>query len=173
MARDLMDYIDKLDPNNQRTSRLRSFIDKTRHINSEISALDAKRRAGTLDKQETFLLASDLFQLGRVVEAAQLVRPLIDECDTIDELRALQTIVSAARLDADAERVIIKILQKEPTASADPWLDLAKIQRKTGRAEQATRSFASALQINRQRTIERTLREPELEEIATPFLQRR
>ena len=168
-----MDYTDKLDPNNQRTSRIRSFVDSTMRINGEIAELDAKRRAGKLDKRETYTLAYDLFQLGRVVEAAQLVRPLIDECDNIDELRALQTIVSAARLDADAERVIIKILQKEPTASADPWLDLAKINIKTGRAEQATRSFASALQINRQRTIERTLREPELEEIATPFLQRR
>ena len=173
VARELMDYIDKLDPNNQRTSRLRSFIDKTRHINAEIAALDAKRRAGTLDKQETYLLASDLFQLGRVGEAAQLVRPLIDDCEDMVELKALQTIVTAARLDADAERILVKILKKEPTASADPWLDLAKIQHRTGRAEQATRSFASALQINHQRVVERTSRETELEEIAQPFLTRK
>ncbi|MBE6382139.1 MAG: DUF2723 domain-containing protein [Lentisphaerae bacterium] len=173
VARELMDYADKLDPNNQRTSRFRNFINTTVRLNAEIAALDAKRRAGNLDKQETYLLASDLFQLGRVGEAAQLVRPLIDDCEDMVELKALQTIVTAAGLDADAERVIVKILRKEPTASADPWLDLAKIQRRTGRAEQATRSFASALQINHQRVVERTSRETELEEIAQPFLTRK
>ena len=172
-ALELMDYTDRLDPNNQRTERLRSYVEMTKRVNAEIESLEPKRRAKTLTRSETLLLASDYFQLSRIMEAAQLARPLIDSSNDLGELNALLTITLAARLDADAERVLVKILKIAPNASPDPWLDLAKLQYRTGRKEAALRSFRSAAQIDSNRTMERLRREDELLELARPLLQMR
>jgi len=174
VATELMDYTDRIDPNNKRTETFRSSVDRLRHIVEEVDALEAKRRKGpALSKMDAYVLAQDYYALGRTMEAAQTVRGFLPEATQPEELKLLSTLLLAAHLDADAETALKKLLAREPTAAADPWLDLAKLQQKTGRRRDALDSFRKAAQIDYNRVTERLRREDELMEIARPLLQPR
>ena len=174
VATELMDYTDRIDPNNKRTETFRSSVDRLRHIVEEVDALEAKRRKGpALSKMDAYILAQDYYALGRTMEAAQTVRGFLPEATQPEELKLLSTLLLAAHLDADAETALKKLLAREPTAAADPWLDLAKLQQKTGRRRDALESFRKAAQIDYNRVTERLRREDELMEIARPLLQPR
>ncbi len=174
VAAELMDYTDRIDPNNRRTAAFRASVDHIRRVVEEIDALEAKRRRdGTLGKMESYLLAQDYYALGRTMEAAQTVRGFLPAATQPEELRLLVTLLLAAHLDADAETALKKQLAREPDAAADPWLELAKLQQKTGRRRDALDSFRKAAQIDYNRVMERLRREDELMEIARPLLQPR
>ena len=131
---ELMDYTDYLDPNNKRTANLRGYVESLRSLLAQIDALEPKRRAGTLTPVERMTLANSLFQIGRTVEAAQIVRPIADSAANPSELQVLAQIFLAAHMDADAEKVLQKFLKAAPNASADMWIELAKIQHRSGRS---------------------------------------
>ena len=173
VAMESMDYTDAIDPNNKRTARLREYVTKLREVYGTISALEPKRREKKLDHAETARLAMAYYNLGRVMEAAQLVRPYIDTSNDEGELHSILAIVREAGLDADVERIILKLLGKNPQGpgSVDLWLDLAKIQQKTGRKASALRSFRTALQLDRSRTAQRAEAEDEIFEIAKPLMR--
>ena len=170
---ELLDYTDYLDPNNKRTANLRGYVGSLRSLLAQIEALEPKRRAGTLTPVERVTLANSLFQIGRVGEAAQLVRPIADSAANPSELQMLAQIFLAAHLDADAEKVLQKFLKAAPNASADMWIELAKIQHRAGRKTAAQQSFIAGYRLDRTGIFERLQKDQELFEIAEPLFQRK
>ena len=173
VALELMDYTDSIDPNNKRTANLRGYVGSLRTLLSQIEALEPKRRDGTLTPVERVTLANCLFQIGRVGEAAQLVRPIADTASNPSELQVLAQIFLAAHLDADAEKVLQKFLKAAPNASQDMWFELAKIQNRSGRKAAAQQSFIAGFRLDKVHAGERLQKDQELYEIALPLFQKR
>ncbi len=170
---ELMDYTDYLDPNNKRTANLRGYVGSLRSLLAQIDALEPKRRAGTLTGVERVTLANSLFQLGRVGEAAQLVRPLADSAANPSELQVLAQIFIAAHFDVEAEKVLQKFLKQAPGASADMWIELAKIQHRSGRRTASQQSFIAGYRLDQKRIFERLQKDQELYELAAPLFQKK
>ena len=170
---ELMDYTDYLDPNNKRTANLRGYVGSLRSLLAQIEALEPKRRAGTLTPVERVTLANSLFQVGRVGEAAQLVRPIADSAANPSELQVLAQIFLAAHLDADAEKVLQKFLKAAPNASADMWIELAKIQHRSGRKTAAQQSFIAGYRLDSKGIFEKLQKDQELFELAAPLFQKK
>ncbi|MBR1921976.1 MAG: tetratricopeptide repeat protein, partial [Kiritimatiellae bacterium] len=170
---ELMAYTDRIDPNNRRTSNLRALVESTRLILTQIAALEPKHAANALGRAARLTLANGYFQLGRVHEAARLLRPLVAETSAPDDLAAMARVFLAARLDADAEAVLQKYLKAKPSASPDLWLELAKIQHRAGRRTAAQQSFVAAYRIDQAGVFEKLKKDQELFELAAPLFQRR
>ncbi|MBR4476293.1 MAG: tetratricopeptide repeat protein, partial [Kiritimatiellae bacterium] len=174
IALELMDYTDLIDPRNKRTATLRDFVKRIRELAAQVEVLEMKlRRNGKLSTQETFALAHAYYGMGRTMEAAQLVRPLIDETSEPLVLKVMSTMFIDARLDSDAERCLEKYLRASPNKDAPAWLELAKLQHRTGRRQAAQRSFMAGYRLEPQRVFEKLQRDQELYEIAIPLLKRR
>ena len=174
VALELMDYTDSIDPRNKRTASMRDFVGRMRALASQTLALEARlRKEGRLSPTESFTLAHAYYGLNRVMEAAQLVRPMIDMISDPFALKSISTILVDARLDADAERCLEKYLRAEPGKDSDPWFNLAKIQNRSGRKQAAQRSFIAGYKINPQKAIEKIQRDQELYEIAVPLFKRK
>jgi thioredoxin-like negative regulator of GroEL len=172
VALELMDFTDLIDPNNRRTVNLRDYVRGIRKVSADIALLEPKRRNGTITPEESFALAHAYFATGSTIEAAQLLKPLVDRTADTARLSIMASIFISARFDADAERTILKI-QKAGTADFSLWLELAKIQHRTGRVREAQQSFISAYRINDRAVIERIQKDQELMELAAPLFQRR
>jgi tetratricopeptide (TPR) repeat protein len=184
VALEVMDYTDVLDPRNKRTAMMRELVTHLRDLYAQIDSLEAERRKnGALTPPKTFALARAYYSMAMMLEAdqrssmmmqaAQLVRPLVDQVSEPLLLQAISTMLVEARLDADAERCLEKYLRAEPAKDALAWADLAKIQHRTGRRQAAQRSFIAGYRINPQQLFERIQRDQELYEIAVPLFQRR
>ena len=174
VALELMDYTDSIDPRNKRTATLRDFVGRIRELTKQVDALEAKlRHEGRLSQSETFALAHAYYGMGRTMEAAQLVRRLIDDVADPMVLKAISTMLIEARLDADAERCLEKYLRAAPNKDAMSWIELAKIQHRTGRKQAAQRSFMAGYRLDSQKVFEKLQRDQELYEIALPLFKRR
>ncbi len=194
---ELMAYTDNIDPNNQRTVRLKGLVGRLREVYAEIDRLEPKWRASRLaaapkdgaegapkdgaeggakpkfSRIEALMLARDYFEVGRTTEAAMIARTLIDSATAHQELLALSTILMEAKLDADAEKALVKFVAAAPEASAEAWLNLARLQFRTNRRQAALRSFQQALRLDRGMVAERIQRDQELYDIALPLLKSR
>jgi len=174
VALELMDYTDSIDPRNKRTSSMRDFVGRIRTLSSQTLSLEEKlRKEGRLSPPDTFTLAHAYYGMNRVMEAAQLVRPLIDILSDPFALKSISTILIDARLDADAERCLEKYLKIEPGKDVGPWFDLAKIQYRSGRKQAAQRSFVAGYKLNPQKAFEKLQRDQELYEIAAPLFMKK
>lgn len=170
---ELMDYTDAIDPNNKRTAGLRNYVMRIRTLSASIERLEGKRRTKPLGDNETFELAQCYFELGRVGEAAQLVRPLADKVGDVAMLQVIIAMFISAHLDADAEKCLNRYLKLNPSGDANAWADLAKLQHRSGRKQAAQQSFIAGYRINAQALFDRLRKDQELYEIATPLFKRR
>ena len=170
---ELMDYTDRIDPNNRRTKGLRDYVVRIRELTAEIARLEAKRQAKQLTDQDVFALSRCYFELGRTAEAVQLARTVADKIADAASLHTLATMFLEARQDADAERALNRYLKANPTGDANAWADLAKLQHRAGRTQAAQQSFIQGYQIDRQTLFARLQRDQELYELAAPLFQRR
>ena len=172
-ALELMDYTDSIDPNNRRTDNLRRYVGSMRALLAQVAALEPKRASDTLTPAERVMLANCYFQLGRVLEAARLIRPLAETETDPQELQVMAQIFLAAHLDADAEKVLQKFLKRSPNSNVELWLELAKIQHRTGKKQAAQQSFITAYKIDKNSVFAKLQRDQELQEIAMPLFQKR
>ena len=171
---ELMDYTDSIDPNNRRTVGLRDYVLRIRQAAIEIERLEQKRRKDrSLSDQDTATLASLKYSIGRVSEAAQLLRPLIERATDPGLLRMMATVFLEARLDADAERTLNAFLKINPSTDANAWADLAKLQARQGRKQAAQQSFLAGYRIDAKGLFERLQKDQELYDLAAPLFQRR
>ena len=170
---ELMDYTDRIDPNNRRTENLRRYVTSVRALLAQVAALEPKRISNTLTPPESVMLANCYFQLGRVLEAARLIRPLADKENDPQELQVMAQIFLAARLDADAEKALQKFLTRSPNSNADLWLELAKIQHRAGKKQASQQSFVAAYKIDKNGVFAKLQRDQELQELAMPLFQKR
>jgi predicted Zn-dependent protease len=170
---DLMDYTDRIDPNNKRTRGLRGYVERLRTLTGETERLEAKRRAGALADRETVMLANCYFELGRVHEAGGLLRGVAGTLSDPAELKLVAGILMEARYDADAEAVLNRYLKASGARDAHAWADLAKLQHRGGRRQAAQQSFIAGYRIDAQGLFNRLQKDQELYEIAAPLFQRR
>ena len=170
---ELMDYTDRIDPNNRRTKGLRDYVVRIRELTAEIARLEAKRQAKQLTDQDVFALSRCYFELGRTAEAVQLARTVADKIADAASLHTLATMFLEARQDADAEQALNRYLRLNPAGDANAWADLAKLQHRAGRTQAAQQSFIQGYQIDRQTLFARLQRDQELYELAAPLFQRR
>ena len=170
---EMMDYTDKIDPNNRRTAGLRNYILRIRALTAEVERLEGLRRAKKLTDQDQFSLSRCYFEMGRTMEAAQLARGIAEKLTDRESQHALATMFLEAHLDADAEAALNRYLKLNPQGDANAWADLAKLQHRTGRKQAAQQSFINGYQIDRQALFNRLQRDQELYEIASPLFQRR
>ena len=169
---EMMDYTDLIDPNNRRTTGLRGYITRVRALTADVERLEAKRREKKMDDQDAFTLAHDYFEMGRIMEAAQLARTVADRVSDAAALQALAQIFTEAHADADAEKALNRYLQAKPK-DANAWGDLAKLQYRGGRTQAAQQSFIRGYQIDAQTLFDRLRRDKELQDLAMPLFQKR
>ncbi len=169
---ELMDYTDAIDPNNRRTSGLRNYVMRVRSLNDEINRLEQKRRAKNFTDQDAFNLARCWFEMGRIHEAAQLLRPLIDRPVEPSVMQAMSMIFLEAQDFASAEKALNIFLRAEPNSDGGSWASLAKLQWKSGRKQAALQSFSQAVRIDPQGLQARLQKEQELYQVYQLWYQR-
>ena len=171
---EMMDYTDKIDPNNRRTAGLRNYVMRIKTLTADVERLEAKRRGKEkMSDADILTLSRCYFEMGRTAEAAQLARGIAARVTDMAALHLLASMFQEAHLDADAEDALNRYLKLNPKGDADAWADLAKIQHRAGRKQAAQQSFISGYQIDRERLFARLQRDQELYEIASPLFQRR
>ena len=170
---EMMDYTDRIDPNNKRTAGLRNYVQRIQTLTAEVTRLEGLRRAKKMTDQDVFSLARCYAEMGRSMEAAQLMRGVVDRLTEPSALQAAASLFMEAHLDAEAEKVLNRYLQANPQGDANAWADLAKLQHRAGRKQAAQQSFIQGYQIDRQSLFQRLQRDQELYEIASPLFQRR
>ena len=171
---ELMDYTDSIDPNNRRTAGLRNYIMRIRTLTAEVERLEAKRRGKEkMSDRDVFALARCYFEMGRVMEAAQLARGVADKFPDVNSQQTLATMFLEAHLDADAEKALNNYLKLNPKGDANAWADLAKLQFRAGRTQAAQQSFINGYQIDRNALFARLQKDEELYKLAAPLFQPR
>ena len=172
---ELMDYTDSLDPRNRRTEGLRSYVLRVRELTAETGRLEAKRREakGKLDDADAIALAQCYSEMGRVHDAAMLLKPVVDRVTDSAALRYAATAFLNAKMDADAENVLNRYLKANPSSDAEAWLELARLQHRAGRKQAAQQSFVAGYRIDKEGIFARLQRDKELYEIAAPLFRRR
>ena len=167
-AIELMDYTDAIDPNNRRTAPMRGYVEKVRMLLSETERLEAKRAGDNFNDIDALILARCYFDLGRTVEAANIVKPLATKVNEPQALKLISTILLETQNFADAEKSLTAYLKVNPNRDAAAWLDLAVLQHRAGKRSAAMSSFNQAVLIDTP-TVEARLqkRESDLIEIYT------
>ena len=145
---ELMDYTDQIDPNNQRTSRLREFIDQMKKCQQVIAVLEPMAKKGAISSDNARRLARCYVMVGRDVEAAMLMRRVIDETRNTDELREIAHLVTAQGMFEDAARALTRLEALSPKSSTPEWFALAKAQLAAGKNDDARRSIDFARRID-------------------------
>ena len=162
IALELMDYTDSLDPNNKRTAGLRGYVARAKALNAEVDRVEAKRRAGEkLSGEDTFSLARCYYEMGRTAEAGRLVRGIVDSTGDAAMLQAIATILQDAKMDPDAEKAFNKYLKQRP-GDFGMWLELAKLQHRSGKRKAAFASFDQAARLDSRQLQERIPRDQAL-----------
>ena len=168
-----MDFTDEIDPNNRRTEGLRNYVNRIRTLSAEVQRLEQLRRDKKMTPQDVFSLAGCYFEMGRLHEAGELAKGLVDGANDANSLQALARILMESHKDVDAEKCLNKYLKLNPQGDANAWVDLAKLQHRAGRRQAAQQSFIAGYNINRQMIFGRLQKDQELYEIAAPLFQRR
>ncbi len=170
---ELMDYLDTIDPHNTRTAIIRNQVNRLMTLLSEVDRLEAKQREGKFTDDDSYLLMRCYIGMGRDEEAAQLALKIFERVNNPQKLRMLSIVLMDNNLHAAAETCLMRYLKVNPTGDVEAWIDLAKIQYRTGRKQAAIRNFAIAYQIDEKTVLDRIQTDKELREIASPLLQRR
>ena len=174
VALEMMDYTDKIDPNNRRTASLRNYVTRIRTLTAELERLEAKRSdpKTRLTDQEIFALATCYYEMGRIGDAGQLVRALVDKLADAQTLQLAAQMLADAHIDADAEKALSKYLRLRAT-DANAWADLAKVQQRQNKRKAAQESFIQAYRLDKNTIFARLQKEQDLYDIAAPLFRQR
>jgi len=171
---DLMNMTDAIDPNNRRTQNLRSYVERTRGLMSEIGRLEGVLRAQkTLARPERVALARCYYEIGRVGDAGQMARSLLADSSDPSELQALTAIFVSARMDAEAADSLARYLSTNPNGDVNAWIELVKVQYRMGDHAAALRSFEWAVQLDAHALESRIGREQELQAVYGAWMKKR
>ena len=78
------------------------------------------------------------------------------------ELQFIYTLLLQTSDQQEAEKALVRFLRVAPSADALAWADLARIQLRKGRANDALNSVNAGFQINRDQMLQRINRDAEL-----------
>ncbi len=123
--RDLLDYTDRVDPNNSRTGALRTYIDRLQNVTAAVRQLQEKSKKAPLSGAENLLLAQSLQAMGRSGPAAEAARAALGqpEARSFDFVYSLATLLSQCGQRGDAANAM-----KRAAAMAPEKLD-ARLRR--------------------------------------------
>ena len=136
---DILDYTDRVDPNNTRTKAMRGYTERMRSLTEQIRALQAKAAKSTLSPSENILLAGCFLQLGQTSSARGFTKKALASNEANFECfyRGSQ-IFSQCELRGDAAQAAKRALEKfPPNAPAHLRKDLALILIEGGMAAEA------------------------------------
>lgn len=76
---DILDYTDRVDPNNTRTRPMRDYMTRMRSLTEQIAALQGKAANAPLSPRENLLLSQCHFQLGQSAQAKTYVGKALED----------------------------------------------------------------------------------------------
>jgi len=76
---DILDYTDRVDPNNTRTAPMRNYASRMRQITDQISSLQARAAKAPLTPSENILLAQCYLQLGQTSAARGFTKKALED----------------------------------------------------------------------------------------------
>ena len=144
VVRDLIGYTDAIDPNNQRTERIRDYLDNVDIIRD----IEAKFKAGrqTYDDARALFMAYHSF--GRVREAENIARQILPYLSSRKDEQALLAAIEvflALQNTASFEKACESYLSFAGNPLAEIILSYAKVLHLTGRADKAGKLFDRAI----------------------------
>ena len=78
VVEDILDYTDRVDPNNSRTGAMRSYTQRMRQLTDQISALQSKAAKSPLSPVENIMLAQCYLQLGQAGAARGFTKKALE-----------------------------------------------------------------------------------------------
>jgi tetratricopeptide (TPR) repeat protein len=78
---DILDYTDRVDPNNTRTKAMRGYMERMRSLTEQIGALQAKAAKSGLSATENIILAGCFLQLGQTSPARNFTKKALESKD--------------------------------------------------------------------------------------------
>ena len=149
MVEDILDYTDRVDPNNSRVKPMRGYMERMRQITGQISALQAKVAKGQISATECIVLSGCYLQLGQTSAARGYAKKALESKDANFECfyRASQ-IFTQCGLRGDAAQAAKRTLDMLPP-NAPPHLrkELAMTLVEGGMAEDANAQLNEYLRI--------------------------
>ncbi|MBR1589384.1 MAG: DUF2723 domain-containing protein [Kiritimatiellae bacterium] len=118
---DLLDYTDRVDPNNSRTGQMRDYVKRLQPVTETITRLQEKASKGGLSVSESLELAQSHLSLGHTAMAASTVRRMLSQPDSnsFDVLYVSATILSQCGQRGDAANAMKRALPLAQT-NLDP-----------------------------------------------------
>ena len=118
---DLLDYTDRVDPNNSRTSQMRDYVKKLQTVTENITRLQAKAAQGGMSLQENLELAQNYMSVGYSGAAAGAIRKLLarPDANSFDPLYVSATILAQCGQRGDAANAMKRALAIAPS-NLDP-----------------------------------------------------
>ena len=171
---ELMDYTDLMDPNNRRTGNLRNYIERVVRITSEVERLEKLRReqTGRFSSRDALSLATCYYEMGRIHESANLLKPLAETLGEREHVRFAATVFADCRMNAEAERMMSRYLGMAPD-DWNAWTELAKLQYRQNKKTPSQQSFLQAYRIDKDAVYAKLVKDEELQKLAMPLFQRR
>jgi len=122
---DLLDYTDRVDPNNSRTTEMRKYIERLKSVWATIDRLQGKAQKPGLSVQESISLAQAYASVGQVGLANRTLRRILDDPKvpkSFDLFYFAAQIQAQAGLRGDAAQTMKKAKSVAP-ANLDPRLN--------------------------------------------------
>jgi tetratricopeptide (TPR) repeat protein len=114
---DMLDYTDSVDPNNTRTSGMRTYVSRLKGVTEDINTLKAKYDRNEASKDEVMLLAQSYLSVGRVKEAHRIVKSVVDKSENAHNFPILlqcSRILVQCGMRGDAASTVKKALSVMP-----------------------------------------------------------
>lgn len=120
---DILDYTDRVDPNNTRTKPMRNYVMSLKGVTEQISALQAKASKSPLTPRESIALAQCYMQIGQSAAAASLVKKAMENKDAATDFECLchgAQLLSQLGQRGDAAQAAKKALAAMPQGGPAP-----------------------------------------------------
>ena len=151
--KDLLDYTDRVDPNNTRTTQLRRYVQKLQDVSAQIDKLKEKAAKSPLNARDTITLAQCYHSIGQDGQALVNARKTLTlpDAEDFDVLYLAGHLLSSCGQRGDAANAMKRALARMPQ-NLDPryLLDLATILLEGGLYEDALAPFNTYLSIQPQ-----------------------
>ena len=116
VIKDMLDYTDRVDPNNKRTDQMNLHLSKLMGVSSQIDNYTAKAAKGPLSAVESIRLAQCYQTLGQTVRALETTRKtiLMPDAQEFDVLFLAAHIFSTCSMRGDAATTMKRALELMP-----------------------------------------------------------
>jgi predicted Zn-dependent protease len=113
---DLLDYTDRVDPNNSRTTQMRDYVKKLKTVTENITRLQAKAAQDGMSLQENLELAQNYLSVGHNGAAANAIRKLLarPDANSFDPLYVSATTLAQCGQRGDAANAMKRALALVP-----------------------------------------------------------